>query len=111
MNRPLQFLRILDEQQNLSITNLSILGLLIKVLTEPSPPASDIICLSLAIANYLGKKILAHFQSKVQKPSYNTESMSKQLEVLTTQVEDQKNKISSLSLNASIRPPMKPLGR
>lgn len=110
MIRPLQFLRILDEQSNLSITNLSILGLLFKILAEPNPPAADVVCLAVAVINYVAKKVLAHFQSKIQKPSYDLDTMSKQLETLTAQMEEQKNKISSLSLNASIRPPMKPLG-
>jgi len=52
-----QFLRILDEQQNLSISNLIVMLMMFKVMTTPALSMADIATAVTALLPYTVKKL------------------------------------------------------
>jgi hypothetical protein len=99
----LSFLRITDSKSQLSLTNIAVITLVTKVLTSPHPTAGDLVALAVVVANYIGKKIIDYHQSKIQAPDYNVQALSDSVKALELKVEDQKNKISSLSMATGMR--------
>jgi len=70
--RALQFLRITDEQHNLSITNLAIIITLIVTLMRPELQAMDIGALIAALVAYQAKKFTGQ-----AKPENESEDIKK----------------------------------
>lgn len=104
----LQFLRLVDENSQLSITNISVLSVLVKILLQNfgggSTQTADLIALGLVLANYASKRLIRLFE-KTKKPESSLESLTESVNKLKEELELQKNKVSSLSVAAGMRSP------
>lgn len=104
LTRLLTFVRALDDKGNLSITNLSVVAMLVKVFSSGAVSQTDLIALVAVILNYAIKKIMVYFEDRTPKPaSVDMQALQDNVAKLTGELEDAKNKISSLSIAAGVR--------
>jgi len=99
LTRMLTFLRVLDEQRNLSLSNVLLCATLQRFLSEPT----KLNCAALGVASvtYTAKKVISYHQSKVARPPENFADM---ITSMRAELDEAKNKISSLSMAASMKP-------
>lgn len=99
----LSFLRIVDEKSNLSITNLSFIAVLGKILASDVVSHADLIALVAVVANYAIKKAIVFFEERTPKPaSIDVQELNATVTQLRTELEEAKSKISGLSIAASV---------
>lgn len=97
----LHFCRILDENNQLSLTQISLIGILTQSLYNKSLPPG---LLGIGLLAYTAKKILLIYQSKYTKPSVNADELIETIRKLQDDLLEQKSKISAISMSAGLRP-------
>lgn len=114
LNTFLQFFRVLDENSQLSLTNLSVIGMLIKTLLNytggGSSSNADLIALGLVLTNYAAKRLIRLFEDKNKKPESSLVSLTETVTKLKEEQDILRNKISSLALVAGMKPQPPRLG-
>ena len=110
MLKPLfSFLRIIDEKSKLSITNLSVIAVVGKIVASGVVSYEDLIALGVVFANYAVKRAIVFFEDRTPTPStIDVTALQENVAKLTKELEDAKNKISGLSLAAGVRSPLPP---
>jgi hypothetical protein len=106
LTRILLFLRITDEQNNISLTNLAIWLVLGKMALTPELAAFDIGALLIAYMNYAGKKIIQRRDPTVLVPE-NTGPIQSDISNLYSQLKDIRDKIGGLALAQGLKPKSK----
>jgi hypothetical protein len=94
----LNWLRITDEQGNLSITNVAVLIVLIKLAIAPAVSLTEVGGLLIALANYSSKKLIKIKQEPVQSVD------NERIKTLTAALEEVKSKQSSMALTMGMKP-------
>lgn len=115
INSFLQFLRVTDERSQLSLTNISVLGVLVKILLQSfgggsSTSSADLIALGIVLANYTAKRLIQIFEDKNKKPEASLETLTASVTSLQEELAIQKNRLSSLALVAGMKPQPPPRG-
>lgn len=98
MKRVLKFLRLIDENQNLSLTYLAVWIVLIKVAITPDFDLSSAGVLLIALLNYGYKK----FITSVHNPSYS-DAVNKKVDAVSQEVIETRSELSKLSLQLGFR--------
>lgn len=109
LQRALTFLRILDDNANLSLTNISVIGVVGKIVSSGAISQTDVLALLAVLANYAIKKAIVYFEDRTPTPqTVDLAALSETVAALKGELEDAKNKISGLSLAAGVsRPPIR----
>lgn len=78
--RVLRFLRVTDEQNNLSLTNLALVIALVHVLRQPGIELHDLLAFVATIVGYQVKRFAANPNQPVSDPSEEVKEAIKTLE-------------------------------
>jgi hypothetical protein len=87
--RALRFLRVLDEKNDLSITNLAVIAMTAKLLATPGLAVPDMLTFIVTVAGYQFKKWLV---------TPDTPAADEDLKVLKEAVESLKSSVTTLKL-------------
>ncbi len=97
MKSVLNFFNILDSEGRLSITNLAVIIVLIKITIAPTASIVEMGALFISLANYhLKRKTIADSQT-VEPP---TDLITPQVNEMKTKLEETISQVNSLALNA-----------
>jgi len=96
----LYFLRLIDENDTLSITNIGCIVVLVKVALNPSPSIVDMGTLLVTLSLYFTKK---HQSNKDKKLTDENKQAIADLTAKVTQVAD---KASGLAMHVGLRSPL-----
>lgn len=96
--RVLSFFSLLDKEQNLSISNLAVIIVLIKLAVSPSASITEAGTLLIVMANYALKRKTINDNSKPEE-----DIVTPKLEETNKKLEEIQGKVSALSLQASLK--------
>lgn len=83
----LTFLNLIDENKKLSITNIAVIIILIKLITVPAISITEVGTLFLALVNYSAKKIINNQKQNAVNPlQEQVSSFEEKLSDITSQV-------------------------
>lgn len=91
--RALQFVRLLDEQGNLSLTNIALMGVLARLLMSPTIDVESLLSFAAAMVGYQVKRFAAGFTGT---------PAGDEVEELRKAVDSLKTKTSALELGQQI---------
>lgn len=98
MNQVLSFLNLLDFEGKLSITNVAVIVVLIKLAISPSASITEAGLLLVTLANY------AHKRSVNQSNQVSVEDpMKPQIDEMAKKIEDMTSTVSALSMQSGIK--------
>ena len=100
MVRIFNFLNILDSEGKLSITNLAVYIVLIKLTISPVASLTEAGSLLMVLANYAHKRIV---NTANAQPDETPDMITPQIDAMKTKMSDVESKISALSLQAGIK--------
>lgn len=103
LKRALYFLRITDEQNNVSLTNLAIWIVLVRMVYHPELMMLDIGALLIAYMTYSTKKILACRKPPTAPESESLGAVKSDISHLFDQIKELRDKIGGISLAAGIK--------
>lgn len=97
-----RFLRVLDEDNVISLTNLAVMLVIFKLAITPSLSMPEIGALLLGLFNYSYKR---YVRAKEPKPEVIVKGHRKELNDLKSATSDLRDKVGQISAALSIRPP------
>jgi hypothetical protein len=99
MNKALSFLNLLDRSKKLSLTNLALYVLIVKIALVPQLSVADGAVLFLGILNYMHKRFEANKSSKIEatEQSEVVAKLRKEMEEQLSVVRDEIGKVSVAS--------------
>lgn len=99
MNRFLSFVRLVDEQQNLSLTNAALYSTLLNLLGNQGKSLTDVAAFAIAVLGYCWKRYISYKTPK--QPEVHP--VAAEINELREQLEEQKNKLSSISVAVGMK--------
>lgn len=98
-----KFFRILDEyNNNLSLTNVAVIIVLVKLCMAPAVSITDIGALLISLLSYTGKKVLNNKKpTELELP----EAIASKLKSMEDTITNLKSKIGGMDLAKTLRPP------
>lgn len=97
LKESLHFLRLIDENNVLSITNIGCIIVLVKVALNPNPSIFEMGSLLVTLSSYYAKKHLASRQQKI------TDENRQAIADLSTKVGQIADKASGLAMHVGLR--------
>lgn len=94
----LNFFNLLDSEQRLSITNVAVLVVLVKLAISPSASITEAGMLLITIGNYAHKRVT---NQNNQTPEEDT--LTPQVTDMQKKLEDMATKVSGLAMSAGIK--------
>lgn len=98
MKQIFKFLNLLDHEGNLSITNLAVIVVLIKLAIAPAATLTEAGTLLIALANYAHKRVVTN-----SVPEVTEDTITPQVEEMQTKLDEVSSQVSALSMNAGIK--------
>lgn len=98
----LAFLRLTDENNQLSLTNISLMVVVVKIALTPQASLPDLGALLLGLANYAHKKVLASKEIPEAKP-VDLSPLTSQLTALSDSLKDLTKDVSTLKSTNAIK--------
>lgn len=98
MKAILNFFNLLDSEQRLSITNVAVLVVLVKLALSPSASITEAGMLLATLANYAHKRVT---NQNNQTPEEDT--LTPQVNDMQKKLEDMATKVSGLAMSAGIK--------
>lgn len=95
-----KFTQLIDGNEKFSITSFVVYAVLVKVCSTSTITVADSLLLAIALLNYSGKKILAHFK-KVEVTPANLSQI--ELDETKDKIKELNDKVSGLSLAMGFR--------
>ncbi len=106
MKRFFEVVRVLDSKGNFSLTNASVYAIMTRLLTANSITLVDGIAALIIFVGYGWKRWINFQEDKAPKATKTVMELTETLEFVKTQIETQKNLITSLSTKAGIMRPV-----
>ena len=101
MKRVLNFLNLLDSEGKLSITNIAVIIILIKLALSPSASITEAGTLLLVLANYaLKRKAINDNKQPIEEPE---DTITPQIVETTKRLEELQSQVSGLALSAGFK--------
>lgn len=97
MNKVLSFFNLLDAEGNLSITNLAVIVVLVKLAISPSASLTEAGTLLIALANYAHKRAV-NKNSQVLE----VDPLKPQVDEISKKLEDMSSQVSALALSSGL---------
>lgn len=99
----LKFFQIVDRGTHLSLSNLSVIAVLTKILASDAVSQADLLALCAVLANYAIKRVIVYLEDRTPKPSsVDVDGLANSIATLTKDLEDAKTKIQGLTMKAAI---------
>lgn len=98
MKRVLKFFNLLDYQNNLSLTNIIVIGCFIKCMIEPVPDLTSLSCLTVALLSYGHKRYVSDKRNTVNELTTNSlDDIKKKVDAV---IERQDDLVTAYNANA-----------
>ena len=99
------FLKLVDEHdQKLSLTNLALIVVVIKLALAPVVSITDVGTLFVTLLAYSAKKTINNQQKNAEAIPIDTTSLEKSIGSAVQEIESLKSKVTSLSLATGLKP-------
>lgn len=94
----LKFFNLLDSEGHLSITNLSVVIVLIKLIYSPSTSITEAGLLLITLSNYAHKRIVNRNNQESEE-----DPLKPQIEELQMKIEEMTSQVSAMSIQSGIK--------